>query len=285
MIYAIVASLCVWLYGFAQKMKAEMPEQSDNGFIFYTYLVFFVTGLWGLLITKEPLGFENIQAAYYAFWIMFLYTIIVKTRLLSLRYLSSSTYFINYRVASSTWLLLIGVLVFKESISMKEIIGLLIGFWVFYLLMEKKKEWESTSDFYKGLWFMLVWSICIAGLQGLNKDFALLNISVYALVFYSGIFGAILAFVFKGRESLRDMLRIDNLKYGGFVFSSGVVFAVATVTNNIAYLGGDLAIVYKIISYSLFIPIILSIVIYREQLTFKKLCAFALTVISIFLFI
>jgi len=58
----------------------------------------------------------------------------------SLRYISSSTYFINYRILSSVWLLLIGISFFGENISIKEILGVFIGFFVFYLLIEKKSQ-------------------------------------------------------------------------------------------------------------------------------------------------
>jgi hypothetical protein len=70
-----------------------------------------------------------------------------------------------------------------------------------------------------------------------------------------------------------------------FLIGSGVIFSIATVTNNLAFVWWDLAIVYKIISYSLFIPIILSIIFYKEPITPKKLLAFGLTVLSILLFI
>jgi uncharacterized protein (DUF486 family) len=49
--------------------------------------------------------------------------------------------------------------------------------------------------------------------------------------------------------------------------------------------GWDIAIVYKIVSYSLFLPIIFSITYYKEPLTPKKIIAFILTVVSIWLFI
>jgi len=284
-IYAIITSLCVGLYWFAQKIKAEHPEESDTGFIFYTYLTFFATWLLGSTLYSRSQDIFDIQVIAYSFGIMFLYTIIVKTRLLSLRYVSSSTYFINYRILSSLWLLIIWIIIFSETITMREIIWILVGFIVFYLLIEKKTEWESSRDVKKGFLYLFIWSLCIAALQSLSKDFAISWYDVYALVLYSWIFGMIFAILLKWKESLLDVVKIRDYKYGAFLIGAWVIFSIASVTNNLAFITGDLAIVYKIISYSLFIPIILSIIVYKEQVTPKKLLAFTLTLISILLFI
>ena len=63
------------------------------------------------------------------------------------------------------------------------------------------------------------------------------------------------------------------------------MYSVAAIVNSYAYYGGNVAIVYKIISYSLFIPIILSIIFYKEKVTPKKMIAFLLTILSIALFL
>lgn len=285
LLYALITSLWVGFYWFAQKVKAEHPEQSDTGFIFYTYLIFLLTGLWWIYVTWEVENFYDKRAMLYALWVMFLYTIVVKTRLLSLRYLSSSSYFINYRIFSSIWLLFLWVFLFSESISVKEIAWVFVGFLVFYLLLEKKSESETKTDMKKWFFYMFIWSLCIAGLQSFNKDFALSWLNVYSLVLYSWVFWIIFALLLKGGEKVSSVMKIQNFKHGIFLFVSWIIFSVATVTNNLAFVWGDLAIVYKIISYSLFIPIILSVIFYKEKLGYKKLLAFILTILSIFLFI
>jgi len=44
-VFALLASISIGLYGFAQKVKAEMPHQSDNGFIFYSYACMTLAGI------------------------------------------------------------------------------------------------------------------------------------------------------------------------------------------------------------------------------------------------
>jgi len=284
-IYSLVTSILVGCYWFSQKIKAEHPDQSDTWFIFYTNVVLFFTWLFGTFIFWDIWDVYNKDIALYSFLIMFLYIIITKTRLISLRYISSSTYFINYRILSSLWLLLIWITLFQESITFQEIVWVLVGFVVFYLLIEKKSHWESRSDVQIGFIYLFIWSICIAGLQSVSKDFALSGYSVLALAFYSGIFWILFSLILKWKEPIRDIVRVKKYQYALFLVVSGMIFAMASITNNLAFIEGDLAIVYKIISYSLFIPIILSIIIYKEPVTPKKVWAFILTILSILLFI
>jgi len=201
-LYSLITMLLVGLYWFAQKIKAEHPDQSDTGFIFYTNIAFFFVWLFWVLISWSLGDLYNMSIVIYSFLIMFLYIIISKTRLLSLRYISSSTYFINYRILSSTWLLLIGISFFQENISLKEILWVFIGFFVFYLLIEKKSQWESKKDMQKGFLYLFIWSVCIAGLQSISKDFALSWWSVFVLAFYSGIFWMLFSLILKWKESI-----------------------------------------------------------------------------------
>lgn len=283
-IYAIITSILVGFYWFAQKMKAEMQNKSDNGFVLYSYLMMWICGWVCLAYSWRDFRFES-ETFWYAFSITFLYIIIVKSRLTSLKYLSSSTYFINYRIFSSMWLLFTWILLFSETISVKEVLWILVGFVVFYLLIEKKSKWESLWDLKKGFLYLLIWTIAITGVQSINKDFVTLGLDIFLLAWYQWILGVLFILVFKGKESCRNILGVHGKKHFLFLLLSWTVFGIAVITNSFAYVGWDLAIVYKIISYSLFIPIILSIIIYRESVTPKKLLAFALTILSIFLFI
>lgn len=283
--YAIAASICIGLYWFAQKIKAEMPHQSDNGFIAYSYVAMSLGGIFGSLIFWHTLQLTDSFTILYALWITSFYIVIVKTRLISLRYLSSSTYFINYRIASSLWLLIVWVTLFSERISFQEWLWIMIWFIVFYLLIEKKYEKESFTDMKKGFLYLFIGSLAVTWVQTLAKSFATSDADIFSLVFFQGIFWVMFVLLLKWKEPVKKIFEVQHTRQALFLILSGIVFWLATIVNNYALIWGDLAIVYKIISYSLFIPIILSIIIYKEQVTPKKLCAFVLTLMSIFLFV
>lgn len=251
----------------------------------YSYVWMLVAWIMWILISWEEINLLNFHAIFYAFSITAFYLIIIKTRLKSLRYLSSSTYFINYRIISSLWLIILWMLAFWETISLKEALGIALGFVVFYLLLEKKNDSETLSDLKKGFFYLFLGSFAVMGVQWLGKDFALSGDYIFTLMFFQWIFWILTAVATKGNEKIRDVFAIQDSRQWIFLLLSAALFGWATMCNVFAYITGDLAIVYKVISYSLFIPIILSIIFYKEQVTKKKLLAFALTVISIFLFI
>ena len=282
--YSLLASLCIGLYGFAQKVKAEMPEQSDNGFIFYSYFAMMLAGLIGWIFHGFHFDFFDIQILSFAFIITLLYIVIVKSRLISLRFLSSSSYFINYRIFSSTWLIVVWILLFWDTLSLKQIIWILLWFYVFYLLIEKKSKNETLSDLKKWFFYLLIGSFAVTWLQTLGKNFAISDFDVFTLIFYQGVLWCIMILLLKWQETFSEVFKIHHARQFLFLVWAGVVFGISTIFNIYALKEWNLALVYKVISYSLFIPIILSIIFYKEKITLKKLFAFALTIISIFLF-
>ena len=185
--YAIATAICIGLYGFAQKMKAEMPEQSDNWFIAYSYIAMSLGGVIGALIFGQSLQFTNLPTILYALGITSFYIVIVKTRLISLRYLSSSSYFINYRIFSSLWLVISGIFLFSETITTQEFLGILLWFFVFYLLLEKKSKNESVSDLKRWFIYLLIGSLAVTGVQTLAKSFATSDLDIYAGIFSGNI--------------------------------------------------------------------------------------------------
>ena len=78
-------------------------------------------------------------------------------------------------------------------------------------------------------------------------------------------------------KNFSDIIKLNILHALLFFFYIYFLF-------NTYYLA-DLGIAYKIQSYSIFIPIFLSIIIYDEKINTKKLVAFLLTILSLWFFI
>lgn len=123
MFSAIIASLSIGCYGFAQKIQSEQGSISNTTFIFYSYVAMTLFPLLIMIFLQSTPHFEKAELLYSLF-ITCVYIFIIKTRLRSLKYLSSSSYFINYRIISSIWLIFVGVLFFKENISLQEYLGI-----------------------------------------------------------------------------------------------------------------------------------------------------------------
>ncbi len=283
-IFALIASLSAGSYNFLQKMQSEWWKISDMWFIVYTYVYLSLFGIIALGLSWKQLDYSN-TVLLYSFLITFIFIIIVKTRLRSLRYISTSSYFINYRMFSSALLIFAGMLFFSEQITLKEIIWIIVWFVVFYLLLEKTWKKKKKKSLLAWYWYLIVWIVWMASIQLLAKDFVLKDLDIYSLMFFEWLFGIAISMFLIKWKSVKRVLKIESMKDHLFLLASGSIFSLSVYTNNMAFDWWDVAIVYKIISYSLFIPIILSIIFYNEKVWIKQVIAFILTIISILLFV
>lgn len=285
-IYSLISCLAVWLFGFFQKVESESKSVNTNGFIIYAHvsmillpLVMFLT--WFSQITV------NLELIFYAIVMNFMYIIILKTRLKSLKFLSSSTYFINYRIFSSILLLIFGQILFWEIIFPREYLGIFLWFVIFYFLLEKKTKKESDQDLKKWYLFLAAGVGLLSVIWLAQKQFTLWDFDIVSYIFYSWFAGIFSTFMMrKKEETLKEILKIKRKKDILFLVWTAIVFPMWLYCNLQALMAGwDVAVVYKIISYSLFIPIILSVIFYKEKITLNKIFAFILTIASIWLFV
>jgi uncharacterized membrane protein len=284
LIYAILWSICTGVFWILQKIDAE-SEMNRNWFIFYAHIWAAVIPLIIILFSAQQF-YHDFHLLIFSIFASLAYFFVLKLRLVCLTYMSSSSYFINYRIFVSILLLFWGQLFFSENINVNEYLGVFLWFIVFYLLLEKKIDNKKQTDLW--LWYVyLGLSILIASaLWMLQKLVALEAFDILTYVFYSGAFWALFSLLFKWKDTLKIVLSATRQKHILFLFLSWASFWAWHCFNLGALEAGwDIAIVYKIISYSLFFPIIFSIIFYKEELTIKRIIAFILTIISIFLFV
>ena len=280
--YSLIAMVSIWCTGFFQKTISEKNIVSSESFIFYSYVAQAIMWVIVLLFTGNKF-ILNESILIYWFLITFLYTFIIESRINSLKYVDSSTYFINYRIFSSILLIILWQILFWEIISSKEYIGIWLGFIIFYLLLEKKNKKESNFDFKKWMKYIFIWVILISVIQLMSKSFVMSGENILSLFVVQGITWIIYMLLKTNKKE-----KIWNIKWRKeflFLLINWILFYSAAYFNVHALYQWDVAIVYKIISYSLFIPIILSVIFYNEKITIKKLLAFILTIASIALFV
>lgn len=282
MVYSLIAMWFIWFMWFFQKIVAERKSINTQSFIFYSYWVQSI--IWIILMFILGKSFILSEEVFiYGFLTTFLYISIIESRVQSLKYVDTSTYFIIYRVFSSILLLILGQMIFWELITVNEYVWIFLGFIIFYLLLEKKDQKESDFDFKKGIKYIFMGIILISIIQILTKNFVLSWEDIFSLFIVQGISGVCITIL---KSNKKEQLRkIKNKKDLSFLIFNGCIVYCAIFFNTLAFEQWDVAIVYKIISYSIFIPIILSIIFYKEKITFKKLLAFVLTIASIGLFV
>jgi hypothetical protein len=69
---------------------------------------------------------------------------------------SSSMIFINSRVTTTILLFVSGVIFFGESLTWLEATGIVVGFLVFFLLVDKKEKVSSEANFKKGMFYLFL---------------------------------------------------------------------------------------------------------------------------------
>lgn len=285
MIHALLASFFTGVFGIFQKIEAEKVSLNRDSFIFYAYLFGALANIIIFLFLDIPLYFD---AAAIIAWVLvtFVYIYVLKLRHNCLKYMTSSAYFINYRIFTSLLLVFIGTLFLWETITMNEYIWIALGFIIFYLLIEKKEPNETSVDLKKWYLYLAISIILATSIWIVQKYFSIDANSVWTFLFSSSIAGVFFSLWVSAKFDFKKTLKIPDTKTLLFLILVWLVFGPWYIFHLYAIFSGwDIAIIYKIISYSLFLPVIFSIVYYKESITPKKVIAFILTIISVGLFI
>ena len=285
MLYSLGNMFFLWIGWFLQKIEVER-KLSKNSYIVYAHIWIIVWTLLYAFLINHKFVFDWILVTY-AIGLSSIYVIVFRYRLKSLDYITSASYFINYRIFSSILLVLFWQLLYWESITWKEYLWIFIWFIIFYLLIEKKKISDQKKDMWKWYIYLWIWIIWVSIIWLLQKKFILLELDFITYILCAWINGTLLPLLLKEKsETLKNIFFIKENKDKLLLFIAAFIAPFNTFFMLLAIdAWWDIAIVYKIISYSLFIPVILSVIIYKESVTWRKLLAFILTIASIGLFV
>lgn len=275
---ALLTCLSVGLVGFINKVIVEKKyDQKLSAVSFYLAQVIIY------IIAFIYIGNYEISLIIIFFGVLWgiLDYFYLRTRFISLQGISSYLFFINSRLFSSLALLLLGVVIFGDNISLYEYMGFFIGFIVFGLLFEKEKV--KNIDYKKGLTFLGIGIILLILVHSGIKYVSTILTNIY-LLFLSYAFTALIISIFVNRKDINMQIKdFSNIIYLNIIHAFLFFFYIYFLFNT--YNLADLGIAYKIQSYSIFIPIILSIIVYKEKVTYKKMIAFILTMISLWFFV
>lgn len=283
-IWALLSAITGWLYNFTYKVIAQRQYDTNLSAI-YSYLTatilagvycfytnaFFVS--YEMLTITLILSFINISFFY----------ISVITRVESMRNIDTVIFYPLYKTFGPIIVTLISLLYFQEYLSFKESIWILVGITIPLLLITKT---ENRIQKNLKLWIMLV--LVTAIVTSVSSAATKMVYTLWwspELFLFTGLFWwtlySLLAFFFHGRKNRHKYKTDWILKFSIFAWCIHVLafftFIKAMIWN--------LAIVFTINSFSILIPIILSIIFYGEHFNLKKGIVIALSIVSILLFI
>jgi drug/metabolite transporter (DMT)-like permease len=207
----------------------------------------------------------------------------------ALRHIDTTIFFPLYKLASPLFAILIGVVVFAESFTTPEMVGLLLGLTV-PLLLINKIEHSRQQNLTAGLVLLLGGAIISATAAGLNKYSTDLWNDVWWLLTISslGVFiGALTTVAWKsGVRGIKRAIWTDSdTEAAGLAALRGLVMCVALWLGLYAFVrGGSLAVVHTIQSMYILIPIMLSIIFYNEHFNLQKGLAIVLSIAALAFF-
>lgn len=206
-----------------------------------------------------------------------------KLSVLTLKDVSSSIMFISTRIFPAIFLLFISIFLFYENLKTFELIGLLLGIITFIFLYDPTDTAKKNSNFKRGIKYLSL-NIITGTLLIVFIKYAISINVLYTLFLYSSF--CFLFFylegLYKRKIYFQNIKNKQNMLYG-FLFA--LFFIISNYFLFLALNLANTAVVYKIFSYEIFIPIILSIIFYKEKITIRKLIAIILTVVSLLFFI
>jgi len=282
LIFSIASIFFARFHNFSLKIAAEKHYDISiiniysyiiATFIFWIYIIFnYKNIIFDNFIILFFLGLFN---ALLFFGSMF-------SRIESMKNIDTVIFFPLYKTIWPIFVTLISLFFFKENLEFKEIIWIVIWFSIPMLLITNSEKKKQKNLF---LWIILVLvTVIFTSITcWFSKE---VMIKWYDLIFYlfivsvSWLFISLISyFYFKKKNKTLKTKGIFKFWIISWIlhFASFLSFMLA--------LNWNLAIVYTINSFSILIPIILSVIFYKEEMTYKKAFIIFLSIVSMLFFI
>ena len=280
--YALWGLLLLWIWDFIKKIIIQKWANKDIFlFICFVFYVIFLT-LNFLLFWNTNFNDPEINWALFI-WVFDAFTIIWV--MAAFKYLDISFALVFIRVISSIWILIIWMNLLWDNLSSSNIIWFFIWIVAIFLLSGFKFWWEkkvSSKWLLAASWttIWLIWSHSY-----FKYIVADINIDNFMFLKFSVTFIFIIIYMFF-RNKFKEFTKEQVSLVIPLAFLTVVMFLFQFLyfLPNI-YLNWPLSLSYKILSYSIIIPIILSIIFYKDKITKRRIVAFILTLVSLGLFI
>lgn len=279
--YSILWLIFLWFWDFIKKLM--LKKWWDKEVFLFMCFVFYSTilSLNYIFFADKIINSHLLSSAFIVGFFDFLTPLWMLT---TLKYLDTSLSFVWIRLISSFLILFVWLYILWDNLSLYNIIWFI--FWViaiYFLSWFSFKEKHKTSK--KWVLALAITVIWIVWWHSYFKyvvddvDIASYMLFKFLVSFLFIVLYMVIRKKFKNFNK-KEVKKVSIYAiFSAFIFTSYFLYILPKV-----YSLWNLSISYKILSYSVIIPIILSIIFFREKITKKRLLAFLLTLISLFLF-
>ncbi len=279
LLWTLAATLFAGLQTFSQKVAAqEKRDSAFNGFMMYA-----VSGSLAVtfLIFQPPLSDVWPLIALFGLAAGAAHALGNYIRLEALKHIDSVIYFPLNKVLGPLLVLIGGVYIFGDKLSVVQMIGVVCSISV-PLLLISGAEHTRQSDLRRGLWFVVISTTLTSVSMLLTKQGLLYSSDIFFFLVMSQVAGVVSSTaIFIHKEKSFAHLTMRDVWLG---VASGTLGFMAYATLLIALTTGLVSIVYVIQAHYILIPILLSIWWYKEHINIRKILAVVLSLTAIGLF-
>lgn len=279
--FALGGLIVLWLGSFIKKLVVSLWRDKDI-FLLTSFLLY-VPFFWINMLLQWSMEF-NSQNLLPGIVIGFLNFLIPVGTLTALKYLNVSFAFIAMRLTASFLLLLIGVLLLWDSLSMYNYIGFFLGAFALVLLSGFDFAWWSFH--WKGI-VALVINVIATVLAHAYFKYVVegVNIHDFMVIQFTTAFVCLIIYMLL-RWKIWKIATTEIRKCLPYSLINLVLYSLMYLYFlPWLYIMGPLSLGYKMLSYAIFVPILLSVIFLWEPINKTRMIAFGLTIISIFLFL
>lgn len=283
LIYALLSVVVCGSYNFAMKV---VSNRNYNVSIINRYSYLISAFLWFIYFLSNYRNYEVWSIKFVillSFLSSFLFSLSVFSRVKSMKNIDSVIFFPIYKTIWPIIVTTISILFFKEILTTREIIWIIIGVSV-PLLLITKKEHSIQKNLLIWLIFILITAILTSWVSSVQKIVMSWEYNSPLFVLFVSIFWTLFAYItfLLNRSNNHTYNEKWVIKFSVLVWFLSFFWFFTFLK---ALDGWNLAVVYTINSFSILVPIILSIFFYKEHFNLRKALVILLSIISIILFI
>lgn len=279
---AVAGGVSSFLYKIAAKERIDIVLLSFCSAVIGTILLFIALALF-----SDFSGFWH-PMLIFALLTVTTYLITNITKVKSLENIDSAIFFPLYKVFGPGLVVVFSIVIFSEAFSVYEWVGLILSFMIPLLLITKAEDIRQINLKTGLIWLGI--SVLVGSISAVFwKQGADLAPNTWMYIFVGELFMIPIAFAALYKKYKGGFVhQFNTVRRGSFI----KVLMVSSIANTIGAgvfvfaltTGGTLGIVYTINSLYILIPIVLSIIFYKEHWNIRKVVAIILSVVALSFF-